>query len=226
MGLSARGGRGGASLGRSLTVLLCVAGFVLVSVPAEAIGEYSMENCPEGWIGIASEGGDGNRVCLNADTDPPNRSRIFGLLSPSLGYEDCPEGFAGTVAHVQGSSLGLCLRVVYQVPSETWMYVGVDLSGCELPDREGEDPVVFVSDGAVGFCAAPVAEPGDAVPSPSLSTEPCEPETTDPEIRAWGGGVRFCADVYLFGIGNPQINGVVGVYEDAREDVPGYVPTP
>lgn len=221
MGLSCRSGLGG------LGVLLVVAGLVLAGLPAQATVHEVTDNCPPGWTGIAGEGSGGNRACVYVEVDTPNWSQLFDLVPPETGYEECPAGFSGTITHVDDMTMGLCYRVVYEVPSEPWLFVGVDASACEIPDREGEDPVIFVADGAVGFCVVPILEPGDQIPSIAFSTEPCErPEATDPELRVMGGGLQACADVSLYGLGNPQIEIVVGVFDEARETVPGYVPTP
>lgn len=130
---------------------------------------------------------------------PPNAERSY-----------CPDGFQGYVVERDDSALGACLRVVHELPEDgSPNRVYVDTSACEVPDsdREGEDPAVFIFDGGVAVCLVPIVEHDDP-PDSSLSLEPCEPETVDPEVRFGGGAVRFCIDVHVLGIGSTDVNQV------------------
>lgn len=240
MGLRLSGGskRGETGPPSRPTRKLVAVGLVLAfvsSVPAPAAAlsaddvdflERAREGCPEGWWGVGGSGANGNRVCVFAEADLPETDRILDLLSGDIDRDPCPQGFAGTIVHRGDATVGVCFRVVYDVPENPWPVVGWDLSACEIPDERGEDPVIFVADGGVGFCVVPIVDVGDAGPDVFVSTEPCEPRTTDPEVRVFGGGARVCLDVSLFGLGNEQLNLVVSVAEDLLDEIPGYVPTP
>lgn len=236
MGLScwAPSGGPGTSQGPPRALLATAAALVIL-LAATAPGaasksnplEEATEGCPEGWYGVhGGSGSSANRVCVNAEASAPYPPAVLRMLSTDVDREDCPEDFTGTILEREDTTVGVCLRVVFDEPDAIGPMIGADLSACELPEREGEDPVILVGDGGVGFCVIPIVEPGEELPTVDVSTEPCEPETTDPEVRVAGGGARVCADVYLFGIGNPQFNMLLSVVDTAFEVAPGYVPTP
>lgn len=227
------GGPPGGPLGRLIAVGLVLAFVLSIPSPAAAISvedtdflERAREGCPDRWWGVGGSGGSSNHVCLYAEAQGPDGQQIVDLLSGNLDQDPCPQGFFGTVVHRDNATLGLCARIVYEVPEHPWPVIGWDLSACEIPEHEGEDPVILVADGGVGFCVVPVLNPGDAGPEMTISTEPCEPETTDPEVRTLGGGARICLDVNLYGIGNSEINLLIGIAETVLDQIPGYVPTP
>jgi hypothetical protein len=217
-------------VGRILAVLAATA-LLVTTIPAgvlaqnDPVGELQ-EGCPPDWWGIGGPGSNSNHACVYAEAEAPSFEALTDMLTTDVDTEECPDDFGGRIAYSGNNTLGLCYRVVYDLPSRPWVFVGIQTQACELPDEDGEDPVIFVADGAVAFCVVPVIDPDGDLPDVDVSTEPCEPQTADPEVRFAEGGARVCLDVSFYGVGNPQLTYVIDIAGEGLDMVPGYVPTP
>lgn len=204
---------------RGLAIALAIA-LVVVALPRPASASHGdagvsfepwLSDCggDRPWMGF--EGGYGlvaYRICFYVDAWMPYIPDKLGLIQtpPDVQRVECPEGFHGFIGQYQDSQAGLCIQVSHTVPDDDLGYVGLDISGCEVPDgREGEDPAVIVGDGGVAVCLLPVVDIGGR-PNADVSLEPCEPETVDPEVHVAGGGVQICVDSSVAGVGADLVN--------------------
>ena len=204
---------------------------LLAGIPAATanklpdLSERPDERCPEGWGGSQTTGED--RACIFVEQEPRSWSDTRDyLFYTEARYHTCPDGFGGIILEHGSKELGACYRVFYQAPEEPWVVLVADLSSCEAPDdREGEDPVIYVADGFVGFCVVPIVDPGEELET-NVSTEPCRPDMTDPEVQTFLLDAQVCVDVSVQGYGNPQLQYAVELYHDALAKLPPYAPRP
>lgn len=147
------------------------------------------------------------RVCYRYNVDPPTGT---GSSNPTTaGSAECPDRFEGFILDVnntgEDTQIGACVLVDYALPEDPHRHYptyDTDLESCQVPDsqRNGTDPVIEFYDGYVLFCIIPIVDPGDPDRPFEVSTEPCEPGASDPEIRIGNGGAQVCLDYHVLGL--------------------------
>lgn len=167
----------------------------------------AIQECRDGWTGL-QVGDDGPHVCTRFTVDLPD---LDSKDIPTPETINCPgEDFDGHIVTAGGTAVGVCAKVVYQIPT-IWPNIPqwrVNTAECELQDdewnRDGADPVIEINDGGVAFCVVPIVEP-DA-PDVFISTDPCEPRTVDPEVRVAGARAEICLDFEVAGVSSDDFN--------------------
>lgn len=194
-------------------VLLAPAAAAIDKGGKENPRKYAAECEREDWIGLQDQlRWELYQACARYDVDVPTGTGSSGDLVRTSERTECPEDFDGFVLERnntdEDTEVGACILVDYAVPDPLRSYPSydTDLESCEIPDsqRNGTDPVIELWDGYVLFCVVPILDPGEPDKPFEVSTEPCEPGTTDPEIRIGNGRVEVCLAFHVLG-GSPDI---------------------